>query len=143
MEQRLSLITLGAENVQTLTHFYVNIFGWKPLPSSNDDITFFQLNGFQLSIYNKQALANDAGVTGIGNGHNSCTLAYNLDSRDKVNALFEELKAKGANIIKEPQEVFWGGYSGYIADPEHNLWEIAYNPFMQFDDSGNVLPPNV
>lgn len=139
MEQRLSLVTLGAENVQQLTSFYVDIFGWKPLPNSNQDVTFFQLNGFQFGLFGKEALAEDAQVSARGNGFKGFSLAYNLQSEQEVDKLFEELRSKKVTILKEPQEVFWGGYSGYIADPEDNLWEIAYNPYMQFDKNGNVL----
>ena len=142
MEQRLSLLTLGAKDVKKLTEFYTTIFGWDPLPNSSDNVTFFQLNGFQLGIFEYTALAEDANVVADGHGFKGLSLAYNLRTKEAVDELFAELKAKGVTITKEPQEVFWGGYSGYIADPEHNMWEIAYNPYMDFDESGNVLGPN-
>ncbi|MEZ4752214.1 MAG: VOC family protein, partial [Bdellovibrionota bacterium] len=72
-------------------------------------------------------------------GFKGFTLAQNLASEEAVNERFAELKEKGVEIVKAPQKVFWGGYSGYVADCEQNLWEIAYNPFMQLDDAGNVL----
>lgn len=142
MEQRLSLVTLGAKNLKQLTKFYTSTFGWRPLTSSNDSVTFFQLNGFQLGIFGYDALAEDANVPADGHGFKGFSLAYNLRTKAEVDELFTELKAKGVAITKEPQEVFWGGYSGYIADPENNLWEIAYNPYMDFDENGNVMAPN-
>ena len=139
MEQRISLITLGANDVQLLTQFYVDVFGWERLPTSNQEISFFQLNGFQLGIFGRQALAEDAQVSASGSGFKGFSLAYNLESQAAVDTLFEELKSKNVTIRKEPEDVSWGGYSGYIADPEDNLWEIAYNPYMTFDNKGNVL----
>ena len=139
MEQRLSLITLGAEDVQSLSQFYSDVFGWKPLPTSNNEITFFQLNGFQLAIFGRQALAEDAEVSASGSGFKGFSLAYNLPSQEDVDKLFKELKYKNVSICKDPKKVSWGGYSGYITDPENNLWEIAHNPFMTFDEKGNIL----
>ncbi len=139
MEQRLSLVTLGAKDVQSLTQFYVDVFEWKLLPNSNEDISFFQLNGFQVGIFGRKALAEDAQISASGSGFKGFSLAYNLQSQAAVDELFEELKSKNVTICKEPEEVFWGGYSGYIADPEGNLWEIAYNPYMSFDEKGNVV----
>lgn len=139
MEQRLTLITLGADNVQKLTSFYVDVFGWTPLPNSNKEITFFQLNGFQLGIFGKEALAEDAHVSPSGNGFKGFSLAYNLRSSSEVDALFQELTNKNVKVLKEPQKVSWGGYSGYISDPEGNIWEIAYNPHMEYDKQGNVI----
>lgn len=139
MEQRLTLITLGAKNLVKLTQFYQEAFGWKPLPNSDETITFFQLNGIQLGIFGREDLADDASVSVNGEGFKGFSLAHNLRSEEEVDELFEELKAKDVNILKWPQKVFWGGYSGYISDPEDNLWEIAYNPYMEFDEKGNVI----
>ena len=66
-------------------------------------------------------------------------MAYNVNSIQEVDVLFKELKNKGVTIVKKPQNAFWGGYSGYISDIENNLWEIAYNPFMEMDEQGNVI----
>jgi uncharacterized glyoxalase superfamily protein PhnB len=142
MEQRLSLITLGTENVPALTSFYEETFGWKPLPNSNEEVTFFQLNGFQLGIFGKQALAEDAQISSAGSGFKGFSLSYNLQSQKEVDELFKELKAKNVKVLKEPQKVFWGGYSGYIADLDGNIWEIAHNPYMEFDEDGNVISPS-
>lgn len=94
MEQRLSLITLGAESVQTLTSFYKDVFEWHPLPISNKDVTFFQLNGFQLGIFGREALAEDAQTSAKGSGFKGFSLSYNLRSKKAVDKLFKELESK-------------------------------------------------
>lgn len=138
MEQRLTFITLGVNNLETSRIFYKEIFGWKEESNSSDDVVFFKLNGIMLSLFPKEELAKDANVSAKGNGFRPFSLAHNLRSESEVDTLFSELKAKGVTVLKEPQKVFWGGYSGYIADPDGNLWEIAYNPFLPLDESGNV-----
>ena len=91
-----------------------------------------------LSLFPRKELAKDATVPSEGNGFRSFSLAHNLRSEQEVDALFVELTSKGVAILKQPQKVFWGGYSGYVADPDGNLWEIAYNPFLPLDNNGNV-----
>lgn len=139
MEQRLTLITLGVDDHTGMRQFYTEVFGWEPTEASNENITFFQLNGIQLALFGREELAEDAQVNIEGSGFRSFTLAHNLRSEQKVDELFEELTGNGAKTAKEPEKTPWGGYSGYIADPEGNLWEIAYNPFMGYDEDGNVV----
>lgn len=129
MEQRLTLITLGVADVKRATSFYEQKFGWKKAPSSNDDITFFVLNGIMLSLFKRESLAEDAKVSSEGSGFKGFTLAWNARSEAEVDAIVQDLKNKGVTVVKEPQKVFWGGYSGYVADVDGNLWEIAFNPF--------------
>lgn len=140
MEQRLTLITLGVRNLEKMRSFYTETFGWEPLEHSNSEIVFFQLNGIQLALFGREDLAEDAEVDASGSGFKGFSLAHNLQSEEEVDRLFEKLESKGADIQKRPQKTSWGGYSGYIADPEDNLWEIACNPFMNYDEAGNVLP---
>jgi catechol 2,3-dioxygenase-like lactoylglutathione lyase family enzyme len=138
MEQRITLITLGVKNLQRSKDFYQNIFGWHPLQSSNESIVFFQLNGIQLALFPQESLADDAGVPADGKGFRGFSLAYNVRSEKEVNELVAALDAKGVKVLKHPEKVFWGGYSSYIADPDDNLWEIAYNPYMPMDEKGNT-----
>ncbi|MBX2969400.1 MAG: VOC family protein [Cyclobacteriaceae bacterium] len=141
MEQRLTLITLGVADVHRATEFYEQKFGWKKAASSNDDITFFMLNGIMLSLFNRESLAEDAAVvSSAGTGFKGFTLAWNARSEAEVDAIVGDLKSKGVTVVKEPQQVFWGGYSGYVADVDGNLWEIAFNPFLPMDERGNVVP---
>jgi uncharacterized protein len=139
MEQRITLITLGVKNLQRSRDFYQNVFGWQPLESTNESIVFFQLNGIQLALFPQESLADDAGVEADGKGFRGFSLAYNVGSEKEVNELVALLEERGARVLKHPEKVFWGGYSSYIADPDDNLWEIAYNPFMALDDTGNVV----
>jgi len=84
-------------------------------------------------------LADDAQISPEGSGFSGFTLAHNMRSEAEVDALIEELKEKGVKIVKEPQKVFWGGYSSYFADPDDFLWEVAYNPYSKFDEDGNLI----
>jgi uncharacterized protein len=138
MEQRMSFITLGVSDLKLMKDFYMSKFGWEPA-IENENIVFFKLNGFFLGLYGREALADDAQVDGEGTGFRRFTLAYNLRSEKEVDDLFTELASKGVKVVKPAQKVFWGGYSGYIADAEDNLWEIAYNPFIEMDKAGNIL----
>ena len=138
MEQRLTLITLGVKNLQRSKEFYQNIFGWQPLESGNESIVFFQLNGIQLALFPQESLADDAGVPAEGKGFRAFSLAHNVRSEKEVDELVASLEAKGAQVLKHPEKMFWGGYSSYIADPDDNLWEIAYNPFLPMDENGNT-----
>ena len=138
MQQRITLITLGVKNLQRSKDFYINTFGWKPLKTSNESILFFQLNGIQLALFPQESLADDAGVPADGKGFRGFSLAYNVGSEKEVDELVAALEEKGVKVLKHPGKVFWGGYSSYIADPDENLWEIAYNPFMHLDADGNT-----
>lgn len=140
MQPRLSIITLGVADVATATTFYETVFGWEKLPSSNENITFMQLNGLLFSLYQLDKLAEDAEVKpGSNSGFKGFTLAHNVRSREEVDALVATLKERGATVVKPPQAVFWGGYSSYVADPDGHLWEIAHNPYMELDEAGNVV----
>jgi hypothetical protein len=138
MEQRLSFITIGAKDLNKLKQFYIEKFKWTPLKDS-DGIVFFKLNGFIFSLFPADELATDAGVSSDGKGFKKFTLAINYSSEKEVDEAFKTLENRGVHIIKTPQKASWGGYSGYAADIEGNLWEIAYNPFLEMDNTGNVL----
>ncbi len=139
MEQRLTIVTLGVDDLEVSSEFYEQKFGWKKMSSSNENISFFQLNGILLSLYPKEKLAEDATVKAEGSGFKAFTLAYNTRTQKEVDDLITELAKKGVTIVKPPQKVSWGGYSGYIADPDGNLWEIAFNPYLAMDEGGNVI----
>ena len=92
-------------------------------------LSFFKMDGSWLALYPKDKLAEDASVAPGGNGFTGITLAHNVDTKEKVDSVIEVAVKAGAKLVKKPQEVFWGGYSGYFADPDGYLWEVAYNPF--------------
>ncbi len=130
MKQLMTLLTLGVDSLDASARFYEDALGWKRSPMSNDDIYFYDVGGMHLSLFPRQELAKDATVDPTGEGFRGFTMACNLGSEKEVDDLIASLKAKGVRIVKEPQKVFWGGYSSYFADPDGNLWEIAYNPFL-------------
>ncbi len=138
MNQHLHLITLGVRDFEKSRNFYTEILGWKSTSASNDDIAFFQAGGVALAIYPREKLAEDALTSPEGSGFSGITLAYNARSEAEVDEIIKELKSKGVKIVKEPQKVFWGGYSSYFADPDDYHWEVAYNPFFAFDENGNL-----
>ena len=135
MEQHINYITLGVADLAASRRFYRNVFGWRETEDGNEHIAFFQTgNALRLALFGREALAQDAQVSAQGSGFPSFTLAHNVGSEAEVDALFAAFAAfaaRNANIVKAPQKVFWGGYSGYIADPDGFLWEIAFNPFLQ------------
>lgn len=138
MEQRLTLVSLGVSDLEYSTRFYQKSFGWVKHAGSNDHITFFQLNGILFGLYPRDLLAEDAKVSPKGSGFNGFTLTHNARSKQDVDELFRLLAGRGVQVVKPPEETDWGGYSGYLADPDGHLWEIAYNPFLPLDEVGNV-----
>ena len=137
MKQLLHFVTLGVDNLDAMKNFYKTKFGWNPVKDDNG-IVFFKLNGFIFSLYPRQELADDAGVPSMGKGFKGMTFSINFNSEKEVDEQFSSLRKKGVNVVREPEKVFWGGYRGYIEDIEHNLWELAYNPFLEMDEHGNV-----
>ena len=132
MEQHINYITLGVADLAESRRFYREVFGWQETADSNENIAFFQAgNALLLALFGKAALARDAQIPEQSSGFPRFTLAHNVGSEAEVDALFAGFAAKNANIIKAPQKAFWGGYSGYLTDPDGFLWEIAFNPFLQ------------
>ena len=131
MEQRLTFISLGVKDLNNSIDFYENKFGWKRSELSNKELILYQLNGIYLALYSRNELAKDASVDSVGSGFKGFSISYNARSEKEVDDLIKGLRDKGVKIVKEPQKVFWGGYSSYIADPDGNLWEIAYNPYLK------------
>jgi uncharacterized protein len=138
VNQRLHIITLGVYDFKTSVEFYTKTLGWKPSSASNDNIAFFQAGGVALAIYPREKLAEDAVIAPEGSGFSGITVAYNARSESEVDEIIADLKAKGVKIVKDPQKVFWGGYSSYFADPDDYRWEVAYNPFFVFDKNENL-----
>jgi catechol 2,3-dioxygenase-like lactoylglutathione lyase family enzyme len=134
----MSLITLGVADVQRATSFYENVVGWKA-EASPPGVTFFDLRGFILALWPHEELAKDMGKADASvSSYRGYALAYNARNESEVDAIFARLKQHGAAILKEPGKTFWGGYSGYFADPDGHAWEIAYNPFWTIEQDGRV-----
>ncbi len=141
MQPRLSLVTLGVRNFERALQFYRDGLGWQPSSASQDDVAFFQLSGIVLALYLRDKLAEDAQVSTEGSGFSGVTLAYNAKSQEEVDQVLQTVENLGAQIVKKAQKVFWGGYSGYFADPDGHLWEVAWNPFFEFDEKDNLKLP--
>ena len=127
MKPRISMITLGVSDLEASIAFYETGLGLPRMPSP-PDVAFFTLNGTWLGLYGREALAEDVGISAEGRGFKAFTLAHNLASESEVDAVVQEAIAAGATLVKAPQKVFWGGYSGYFKDPDGHLWEVAFNP---------------
>ncbi|OOZ46330.1 VOC family protein [Solemya velum gill symbiont] len=128
MKPRISMITLGVRDLSASIKFYENGLGF-PRMESPPEVAFFTLNGTWLGLYGRDALAEDATVPVKGDGFNSFTLAHNVESEAQVDEVVAQAVKAGATLVKKPQAVFWGGYSGYFAAPDGHLWEVAYNPY--------------
>jgi catechol 2,3-dioxygenase-like lactoylglutathione lyase family enzyme len=141
MRQQLHLITIGVKDLARSLEFYEQGLGWKRAQASGGDVVFFSLGGVVLSIYPRDRLAEDATVSQDGEGFEGITLAYNTRSKEEVDEVLRLAAGLGASIVKPAQDVFWGGYSGYFADPDGHLWEVAWNPFFKFDEDGKLNLP--
>lgn len=138
MEQRLSLVTLGVADLASAQAFYEQVVGWKAAPSP-PGVVFFDLNGVVFSLFPHEELEKDMNaVPGSGRVSRGFALAYNARSREEVDAIFARLKGHGANIVKAPEIAFWGGYSGYFADPDGHRWEVAFNPYWTILPDGRI-----
>lgn len=130
MKSKISLITLGVTDFAKSLRFYRDGLGFKTHNyKERDNVVFFKMEGTWLSLFPKDKLAADAAVPQEGSGFTGITLAHNVGSKKEVDKVYNQAISAGAKKIKEPQEVFWGGYSGYFADPDGYLWEVAFNPF--------------
>ena len=139
-EHRMSIITLGVKDRAAMTKFYEDTIGFKNI--GPEAMTMFDMGGFILGLWEADKLAEDAGQAARpAEGFRNVALAYNARSIEEVDGIFERLKAAGVEITTPPHKAFWGGYSGYFADPEGNAWEVAYNPFWKFDEAGRVVLP--
>ncbi|MBP2000970.1 putative lactoylglutathione lyase [Paenibacillus shirakamiensis] len=141
--QRVTLITLGAQSVPKLRSFY-SALGWEETPASSDDYSVFTTAGVLLSLYPYQDLLKDTNLDPGVHGQPSLTfsgitLAINVESAEEVDAVMASVKKHGAQILREPFEAVWGGRVGYFSDPEHHVWEVAYNPAAIFDESGAMI----
>jgi catechol 2,3-dioxygenase-like lactoylglutathione lyase family enzyme len=128
MEARLSLVTLGVNDLSRARTFYAVGLGLPLQPQSTDEVAFFGLRGVWLALWSRAALAGDAGVPAEGSGFRGIALAHNVRTKPDVDALLAQVERAGGRIVRPAQEVAWGGYTGYFADPDGHLWEVAYNP---------------
>jgi uncharacterized glyoxalase superfamily protein PhnB len=129
MNPRISMITLAVGDLSAAIEFYEKGLGF-PRMESPPEVAFFTLNGTWLGLYGRDALAEDAQVSAEGKGFEGFTLSHNVASENEVDEVVGQAVAAGATMVKKPQKVFWGGYSGYFRDLDGHLWEVAHNPFF-------------
>lgn len=141
MEAQLNIVTLGVSDIKRARKFYEKGLGWKASSASQGDIVFFQLGAIVLALYPRNLLADDATVTAAGSGFRGITLAQNVREKREVAEVLKIAEAAGGKIVKSAQDVFWGGYSGYFADPDGHLWEVAWNPHFTLNKRGEVELP--
>ncbi|MET1111794.1 MAG: VOC family protein [Allosphingosinicella sp.] len=136
MQQQVSVITLGVRHLGRSTRFYKEGFGWTPV-FENDEIVFYQMNGFVLGTWMVDALEADMRRPGLATP-GAFSLAHNSASADEVDRLIERLAGAGGRILRPADAPPHGGYRGYVADPDDHGWEIAWNPAWPIDDEGHV-----
>lgn len=136
---RLTVLTLGVVDLNRATTFYAAVLG-SPPNTSYAGVTFIELPGTWLALYPIENLAKDISpeVPIARGGFSGVTLAHNARSKEDVMAIVERARSAGAHIVKEPQETFWGGFSGYFADPDGYHWEVAWGPMFDFAENGEL-----
>lgn len=136
MKPYVSLITLGVEDLDRSVAFYRDGLGWPVSGASAEDVAFLRTGGVVLSLYPRGKLAEAARVDPDGAGFRGIALAHNVPEREDVDRAIETALAAGAEPIKPAGDAFWGGRSGYFADPDGHLWEVAWNPGFPLDSDG-------
>lgn len=131
MKGKISIITLAVADLHRALIFYRDGLGLVPYDyKESAEIVFFDLEGTWLSLYPREKFAQDTGIS-VGDPNSAAvSLAHNVKTKAAVDEVIKQAVAAGAKLIKKPQEVFWGGYSGHFTDPDGHLWEVAYNPFV-------------
>ena len=136
MQQRVSVITLPVADIARSKAFYCDGLGWQ-LAFENEQVLFFQINGMVLSLFQRDAYAQDS-TRPYQPGSSTCALGHNTLDRDDVDTVYRQALAAGAEAVKTPQTTFWGGYAGYFADPDGHMWEVAHNPFWPISEEGHT-----
>lgn len=141
-EQRMSIITLGVADRDASTRFYQETLGFTPF--MRDEITMFDLGGLIFGLWERKKLQADIGCMGNTSPPGACpnfAMAYNARSIEEVDQIFDRLRLEDVEIMREPHKADWGGYSGYFTDRDGYAWEVAFNPFWNFDENGRVQLP--
>jgi uncharacterized protein len=138
--QRVTLITLGVADLAASRAFYARL-GWQEHSESQKGVAFFQMHGAVLGLFPLTELAKDQGRPDAPLGTGAMTLAQNFATEAEVDAAFAAAVAAGGAALKAPEKVFWGGYSGYWADPDGHVWEVAMNPFWPLHADGSLTLP--
>ncbi|MEO1795685.1 MAG: VOC family protein [Pseudomonadota bacterium] len=135
MEQRVSLITLAVTDMARTAAFY-EALGWTRKETEDAGITVFELLGQVLGLYPAEAMSKDMGQP-VTLGFSGITLGYNVREKEEVAAICALVADAGGAVIKEPHDIFWGGHSAFIADPDGYVWELSWNPFSPPAEDGS------
>jgi uncharacterized protein len=127
MEPRITLLTLGVDDLERSLAFYRDGLGL-PTEGIEQDVVFFKLHGAWISLYANTSLTEDVGLGPRVDGFAGITIAHNVRTREEVDALLDRAERAGATRPSPAREAHWGGYIGYFADPDGHVWEIAWNP---------------
>lgn len=138
--QRVSVVTLAVADVERARQFY-DAWGWTA-HDAGGGVVFYQGNGVVIGLYDAAEFAADQGRPGAPLGVGGTALAQNFATEGEVDERFRAAVGAGATILKRPERTTWGGYSGYFADPDGNVWELAMNPFWALDINGDVTMPD-
>lgn len=142
MEQRISVVTLGVADLARSYKFYSEGLGWKASTSGDANIYFFPAGGPALALYPRKLLAEDACLPHApAQAFCGITLAHNVRARDEVAQVLAIAERAGGKLLKPAQDVFWGGHSGYFADPDGYAWEVCFNPYFPLDAEGRIQLP--
>jgi predicted lactoylglutathione lyase len=137
----ITLITLGVADVAKATAFYEALGFVRSKSASQEAVTFFKAGPVVLGLFGREALHEDAQAGDLWNGNGGIAVAQNVASEAEVDAVMATAEDSGARILKPASQTFWGGYNGYFADPDGNIWEIAFNPHWALDEEGRVKLP--
>ncbi|WP_294728129.1 VOC family protein [Fusobacterium nucleatum] len=136
---KITCICLGVKNMEKAIKFYRDGLGYKTnCKENNPPVCFFDTPGTKFELYPLDLLVKDIDKSSlkIGSGFSGITLAYNVEKKEDVDKVIELVKNAGGKIIKEPQNVFWGGYHAYFSDLDNYFWEVVWGPDFQFDENG-------
>lgn len=140
MRPRVTLITLGVDDLETAVRFYRDGLGFDTegivgQQFEHGAVAFFQLQaGLKLALWPRKSLAHDTGLAVGAPSATELAIGHNVSSKAEVDAVMEQARAAGATIVKPAQDTFWGGYAGYFQDPDRHLWEVAWNPQLMPED---------
>lgn len=134
MKARITLLTLGVDDLERAVRFYRDGLGWKTdgiigKEFEHGAVAFFDLaGGLRLALWSRNSLAHDAGLPLGATSATEFSIGHNVNSRAEVDAAMQRARRAGADVVKPARETFWGGYAGYFKDPDGHLWEVAWNP---------------
>jgi len=134
MEPRITLLTLGVDDLERAVAFYRDGLGFSTegivgTEFENGAVAFFNLkSGLNLALWPRKSLAADSGLPLQAPSGTELSLGHNVASQQAVDAVMRQAEQAGAKIVKAAQPTFYGGYAGYFQDPDGHLWEVAFNP---------------